>query len=272
MSATPQWARYDEVAEAYDRFVVPSGYALLAKDLIALLELPRKGAVLDVGCGTGAGTLVACDAVGTEGIVVGVDVSLAMLRRASRRGAARLVAGVVPGLSFRDRVFDRVAASLVLSHLDPYQAALRDMVRVLKPGGRLGVTAWAGGNPGESQSLWQETAESFVSADMLRDAARRVAPWEEWFTDPAHMAEALVEAGLERVEVRQREYRLSLATADYLSRTEAFTYGRFMRWKLGAERWQEFRERFAEKVHTHFGGCVEFTSRSHLGVGRRPWR
>ena len=135
---------------------------------------------------TGAATLAAREAVGTGGLVVGLDVSLAMRRRASAHGVALFVGGAALGVPFHDRRLDGVAASLVLSHLEPYDAALRDMVRILKPHGRLGITAWAGGKPGEFRRLWEETAGSFVSKDTLRDAARQVAPWEEWFGDEAH--------------------------------------------------------------------------------------
>lgn len=264
------WIPYDEVAESYDRLVELNGYARLGTDLIALLEVPRGGSALDVGCGTGAATRAACDAVGPEGTAVGLDPSLPMLRRASARGIERLVAGSVPGLPFRDRVFDCVAASLVLSHVERYQAALGDMARVLRPGGRLGVTAWArGGRAGPAYRLWEEAAAAAVGKDALSDAFHRVVPWEEWLGDPAHVTEVLAEAGLRRVEVQQREYRVSLTLHDYVSMIGVFTYGRFIRRLLGAARWREFSESVAEKLHTQCGERIEYTSRYHLGVGER---
>ena len=137
------WARYDDVAEAYERFQASNGYARLARDLVTALNLTPGASLLDVGCGSGAATLAAEEVVGGQGFVVGLDISLAMLHRASAGGAAHLVAGIVPGLPFHDRCFDGVAASLVLSHIERYEAGLRDMVRLLKPGGRLGVSAGA---------------------------------------------------------------------------------------------------------------------------------
>lgn len=270
LSLRPEWARYDDVAEAYDRYVVPNGYALLAKDLVSVLQVPPASTLLDVGCGPGTGSAFAEEAVGPGGMVVLLDVSRAMLRRASHGGLGRLVAGVAPGLPFRDGVFDGVVASLVLSHFDRYEPALVDMVRVLQPDGCLGVTTWAGSGSNEPRSAWQEAAESFVGADALRAAARQTTPWEGWFTDATRVAEALVESGLERVEVQQRAYRLSLTTEDYLAWRETFTSGRFVRWTLGTERWEQFRGVAAERVRAQYGDRVELTMRAHLGVGRKP--
>lgn len=264
------WIRYDDVADGYDRLVELNGYARLASDLIALLAVPRGGCTLDVGCGTGAATLAARDAVGSRGVAVGLDPSLPMLERASARGLRCLVAGAVPGLPFPDRVFDRVAASLVLSHVERYQAALADMVRILRPGGRLGVTAWARSRPGPAYRLWEEAAAASVGKDALSGAFRRVVPWEEWLGDPGHLAEALAEAGLRGVEIQQRDYPVSLATDDYVSMMAVFTYGRFIRHRIGATRWRQFSESVAGTLHAQCGGHVEYTSRYQLGVGTRP--
>jgi len=271
VSAAAAWARYDAVAEAYERFVAANGYAALAKDLVARLNLPHGASVLDLGCGPGTAALAAQEAVGAAGLVVGLDISLAMLRRAAARGVALVVSGAAPRLPFRDRLFDGVAASLVLSHLEPYDVALRDMVAILKPGGRLGITAWADGKPEEFRRLWKETAHDFVSEDMLRGAASHVAPWEEWFTDAAHVTEALAAAGLKSIEVVQKEYPVSISTDDYVVMSEVFTYGRFLRSMLGAAQWHKFKERVAETLRGRVGQRVEYTGRAHLAVGRKPW-
>jgi ubiquinone/menaquinone biosynthesis C-methylase UbiE len=112
------WARYDDVAEAYERSQASNGYASLARDLVITLSLAPGAAVLDVGCGRGAGILPAQEVVGVQGFVVGLDISVPMVRRAASGDAKRLVAGIVPGLPFLDRSFDGVTASLVLSHVE----------------------------------------------------------------------------------------------------------------------------------------------------------
>ena len=122
------WARYDDVADPYDRFQASNGYASVARDLVTALNLTGGASLLDVDCDSGPATLAAQLAVGVQGFVVGLDISLAMLRRAATGGAAHLVAGIAPGLPFCDRCFDGVAASLVLSHVERCEAALRDIV------------------------------------------------------------------------------------------------------------------------------------------------
>src|SRR5262245_41928635 len=81
------WGRYDDVAAPYASFVAANGYSALARDLVAALELLPGALILDVGCGSGVVAESAQEAVGAGGLVVGLDASLAMLRRASACGA-----------------------------------------------------------------------------------------------------------------------------------------------------------------------------------------
>lgn len=99
-------------------------------------------AVLDVGCGTGAITRGIAEAVGPEGRAVGVDVDAAMIEaaRAGHRGVPGLSFYVVDvyALPFRGE-FDIVAAARVLQWLAEPEAALREMTKALRRGGRLVV-------------------------------------------------------------------------------------------------------------------------------------
>ena len=93
--------------------------------------------VLDLGCGEGdLGLLVAGVAS-----VTGVDVSTAMLRSARKRcgGRLRLVRGSAGRLPFAPATFDVVMSAFVLRNLDDLPAALAELARVLRPGGRLAL-------------------------------------------------------------------------------------------------------------------------------------
>jgi SAM-dependent methyltransferase len=104
--------------------------------------------VLDLGCGSGGATRAAARVVGPEGLVVGLDSSPECIEVAQartpgdqptlyRRGDAQAM-GNVP-----DRAFDVVVASLVLEQVADLDRAVREIFRVLRPGGRLVATVTA---------------------------------------------------------------------------------------------------------------------------------
>ncbi len=259
----------EAIAAAYDRLLVPYHLAAPAKDLVAMLGLPAGGRVLDVGSGTGAAAIAAADMVGTEGMVVALEPSIEMLRLLRRKRVCRTAAGLAPGLPFPADRFDAVLANFVLSHFQNYRAALEDMVRVLRRGGSLGLTAWGPGQT-EFMRVWKEVAGAFVGADRLQQASREVVPWEEWFRDAMHLQQALKDAGLVGVEVTQQEYRVTISVMDYLSLREAALEGRLLTRELGPEQWRAFRQRVIAAFRDRFREPLEYTREIHLALGRKP--
>ncbi len=107
--------------------------------------------LLDCGCGPGTITLGLAEAV-APGRAVGIDVESSQIdqaeARASRRGMDNVwfkVASVYE-LPFDNQSFDRVFCNALMEHLAEPEAALLEMRRVLKPGGRIGVCSpdWGG--------------------------------------------------------------------------------------------------------------------------------
>jgi ubiquinone/menaquinone biosynthesis C-methylase UbiE len=107
--------------------------------------LPPGAQVVDVGCGAGFDSLIAARMVGPSGQVIGVDMTPAMLARA-QQGADELGApqvafrqGFAEALPVPDGWADVVIANGVLNLMPDKAAALSEMARVLKPGGRLQI-------------------------------------------------------------------------------------------------------------------------------------
>lgn len=131
----------------------PRGYEVLANiwflglrarvwdRLVALSGAEPGQRVLDVGCGTGYFARRVARAVSPSGTVVGIDPSASMLDYAARHAPANLTFQVAGAeyLPFSGQSFDLVVSSLAFHHFpgDRRREAVREMFRVLRPGGRL---------------------------------------------------------------------------------------------------------------------------------------
>ena len=132
-------ARLERRAKAPDEVAARDAY-------LGLLAIAAGERVLDVGCGSGAVTREIARRVGSRGLAIGLDPSPALLAVARDLAAEAGVAdrmefreGDALRLPFRDGSFDVVVCVTVLSHVPRGEAAIPELVRVLRSGGRLGV-------------------------------------------------------------------------------------------------------------------------------------
>jgi SAM-dependent methyltransferase len=122
-------ARYDGLADWYDEEFQPDPLEGDAWQVIRPLIGEGPGALLDLGCGTGA----YAGALAKLGwTVTGVDVSEDMLRRARAKGVTAVQADAT-ALPFADGSFDAAVSIFTHSDFDDFAAAVREVARVLKP-------------------------------------------------------------------------------------------------------------------------------------------
>jgi SAM-dependent methyltransferase len=256
------------VASTYARLAAPSQFMHPARDLVGLLGIAVGARVLDVGSGTGVVAEALAQAVGAAGRVVAVDPSAAMLFAAGPQSAYHRLVGRMPDLPFREAAFDAVAASFVISHLATYSEGLTDLIRVCKPGGRVGVTVW-GTLPNPAGALWKQVAMTTEGSAPLSAAFRHVIPWDEWLSRADNLEQALCDARLTRVTVLTREFVVSVSAADYLAMKGATVEGTLLRRLLTAERWDRFTRDVTEAFRARFGDTVQFLRDFLIGIGTK---
>ena len=154
------------VAEAYDRFLVTPLFEPLAEVLLDVIA-PKLGEnFLDVACGPGTVARLAARRVGTAGSVAGCDVSAEMIAVARSKpadaGAAEIgyLQASAASMPFAAATFDAVACQQSLQFFPDQVAALTEMRRVVRSGGRVGIAVF---RPSDGARLFTT----------LRDAGKR---------------------------------------------------------------------------------------------------
>lgn len=132
-----------DAAKIYEEFYLPGLFAEWTSRVIEAAEIERGQRVVDVACGTGVLARAVADRVGNTGMTVGVDINKGMLDVAKEK-APEIEWHQAPAeaLPLNDNCFDAVVCQFGLMYFEDRQVALEEMMRVLRPGGRLAVTVW----------------------------------------------------------------------------------------------------------------------------------
>lgn len=206
---------YDETysenaAENYERFFVPAIGRPVAKDLIEAAALAPGERVLDVGCGTGVVARLAAENLKGTGVIAGLDVNpsmLAVAREVTPEGVAidwyEASAEAIP---LPDGSFDLVLCQMSLQFVPDRLNALREMRRVLAPGGRLVLSV-----PGPTPPLFEDFADA-----LTKHINREAAPFVHGvfaLNDIDELRRLASAAGFEQVKVTKAMKSLHLPSA-----------------------------------------------------------
>lgn len=211
-------------AEIYDEQFVPALFRPWGTTVCDAAGVGPGQRVLDVACGTGALTCVAAERIAPGGVVIGLDANLEMLAVARRKRAAiEWRDGRAESLPFDDASFDRVVSQFGMMFFDDKAAALREMQRVLRPGGRMAIAVCDAveHSPGY-RALVELLQRLFGQA--VADAFR--APFA--LGDAAALRTLCREAGIADATVERHDGQVRFASIDALVSTE-----RACVWTLG---------------------------------------
>jgi SAM-dependent methyltransferase len=250
---------FEVAADAYGRFMGRYSEPLAASfaDFAGVVPGLR---VLDVGCGPGALTAELVARLGAGGVAAAdpSDPFVAAVRR--RLPGVDVRRGAAEHLPFGDGAFDAALAQLVVHFMDDPVAGLREMGRVVRPGGVVAACVWdhaAGGSP--LATFWDAVNSLDPGA---RDESRLAGARE------GHLAELLSAAGLRDITSTALTVRVSFATFD--DWWEPYTLGvgpagDYVR-RLDPARVEQLRRRCAEAIPA--SGPFEVAATAWTASGR----
>ncbi len=253
-------------AEVYEAEFVPALFRPFAGTVLDAGAVTRGQRVLDVACGTGVLARAAAQRVGPDGAVTGLDANADMLAVARRLDASvEWIDGRAEALPLADGRFDAVLSQFGLMFFDDRVAALREMQRVLRPGGRLAVAVCDAVERSPGYGALAALLSTLFGA-RVADAFR--APFA--IGDAALLQSLAAQAGLEDARVVQRAADVRFGSVDALVSAE-----RACVWTLGGlldDRQFDALRREARRVLAPFvqpDGSVAFAMPALVIVARK---
>ena len=215
MTSTPTIARNawtpsygTNAAENYEKYFVPVIGGPFALDLVNDAGLRPGERVLDVACGTGTIARLAAERVGPNGRVSALDVNAGMLsiaRSLPSAVAIKWYETAAESVPLPDQSFDVVFCGLGLQFFADKSAALREMRRVLKPGGRVYISTPV---PNAFFDLFDRAIARHVSEEASAFVHAVFS-----LNDPREMEALLADAGFTSVATRTRARNIQLPPA-----------------------------------------------------------
>jgi ubiquinone/menaquinone biosynthesis C-methylase UbiE len=205
--SSPGWKKWDELTMD---FLKPVG-----DEIIRTLKPKDNDYVLDIAAGTGEPGLTIATML-TGGKVMITDLAEGMLEVARENAAQRGIKNIetqvcdVSELPFEDNTFDAISCRMGFMFFPDMLLAAKEMVRVLKPGGRISASVWNG----PEKNLWFTTAMSSVKKNMALPPPLPGAPGMFRCAEPGLMADLFSKAGLKNISQKDVAGKLNCKTAE----------------------------------------------------------
>jgi len=186
-------------AEVYDEFFLPALFAAWTPRVVAAAALQPGQRVVDVACGTGVLAMEAALATSPSGHTVGVDLNPGMLAVAKRKAPQiDWLEAPAESLPFEAETFDAAVSQFGLMFFEDKPAAIAEMWRVIRPGGRLAIAVWDSleNTPGYS-------AVTSLLARLFGDAVAALLESPYALGDPNTLRALLARAGVTDPEVQR---------------------------------------------------------------------
>jgi ubiquinone/menaquinone biosynthesis C-methylase UbiE len=200
---SPGWKKWDDLSMD---FLKPMG-----DEIIHLIKPGGTDLVLDVASGTGEPGLTIASML-RGGKVIATDLAEGMLEvareNAIRRGIKNfeIVAGDVCDLPFPDNSFDAISCRMGFMFFPDMLLAAREMVRVLKPGGRIAATVWSG----PERNLWASSILGIISKNMQLQPSAPEAPGLFRCAKSGLVADLFQQAGLKNISETEVKGKLNI--------------------------------------------------------------
>jgi ubiquinone/menaquinone biosynthesis C-methylase UbiE len=212
-------------AQVYDEFFVPALFQQWGPVMADLARVAPGQRVLDVACGTGVLACAAAERVGPNGAVTGLDPNDEMLAVARGKSARiQWKNGRAESLPFGDASFDRVASQFGLMFFEDQTAGLGEMMRVLRPGGRLAVAVCDALDHSPGYAVLAELLQRLFGASVA-DAFR--APFA--LGERGHLRSLCEQAGARNAQIARVDGTVRFKSIEQLVATE-----RACVWTLGS--------------------------------------
>jgi ubiquinone/menaquinone biosynthesis C-methylase UbiE len=257
-----------DAATTWEEFCVPAlGIAAWASRVADAAHLQAGDRVLDVACGTGVLARAAAARVRAGGSVAGVDINPGALSVAARVAPEiEWRQGAAESLPYADAAFHAVVSQFGLTFFADRQAALREMMRVLAPGGHLAVAVWGTLDDTPGYAAFVACLQPFIG-----EQATAVVRSPFALGDPRELSALFATAGMASAVVTSQRGTARFSTLRAWVQTDIKRWLRIAQVRLDEGQFAALLAE-AERALRSFvtaNGTVEFAMPAHIVTARK---